>query len=187
MIYNLFDTISFFFTHFLWPYTVLTIMPFALCMLVRYIAFKIKNKETAASFKGIFMKWVKVMLTIYFTPSIIILVFLFLFPKQSFNILHNVYWQLDDVSRQLDIQSWIINHSFYFILILSCFFSLMILTVLLTETKIKLTKKVLLVFFLISIPICCVFLYITSLDLDIIELIIFIGAPGALIANIKKG
>lgn len=112
----LYETLKQLFIYFLWPYTLFVLLLFAFCILLAYILHKTKSNGGSISFKSKAKVWLKVALSIYLIPSIVLLLYILFYPNQIDSLM-NYYWIINDLMG--DIEQWLFN-SFLFPLFL-CF------------------------------------------------------------------
>ena len=176
----LYETLKQLFVYFLWPYTLFIFILFSFCILLAYILHKTKSKTASISFKSKAKIWLKVALSVYLIPTIVLLLYIFIYPNQIDSLM-NYYWIINDFMG--DIKQWLVN-SYLFPLLLCFVLSLSFLLVLFNEYNIVFSRKALIVYLVISIPLIWGVFYLVS-KLGFISIILLFGIIGALFPFLK--
>lgn len=176
----LYETLKQLFVYFLWPYTLFIFILFSFCILLAYILHKTKSKTASISFKSKAKIWLKVALSVYLIPTIVLLLYIFIYPNQIDSLM-NYYWIINDFMG--DIKQWLVN-SYLFPLLLCFVLSLSFLLVLFNEYNIVFSRKALIVYLVISIPLIWGVFYLVS-KLGFISIILLFGIIGAFFSFLK--
>lgn len=166
------------FVCFFWPYAVILLMVYGLCVLFRYIVHKMRDNVDSIPFTSKAKKMFKWFLFIYLVPAVFTLLFLFIYPQKTQDFMWDLYWKISDLQKTIEIEGWVLMVGSSFLM------SLVFLAYYLQHHDTELSIKALLYYLLVSIPILCGFLYL-SCHVNLFVLIIILGLPGALISFLK--